>query len=406
MASLIRPSYTRLIPADAKRIRKRGKPAVTWKGRNGKPVVGLVCEDNPARCLVRSETWWIHWHEKGRPRKMAASPDRSAAEQLRAKLLRRIEQIRAGAIPDVDTRADTLLTILAAEYCQHLTDKGRKEEHVANVKAQVLATIRGCKFLTFRDLDADKVSRFLAGMREQGKAIQTTNNYTVSVKAFAGWLADRFEAPHPLRRLKCLNPDTDQRKIRRVLSAVEFAYFLAVVRGDVKAPRANRKRRFDNLSRWALYLTAARTGFRASELASLTPASFDFEAGTVTVRAGYAKDKRTDTLPVSREVLKQLRPWIESRPPGKLWPGKWAEQHSASDMLKSDLKRAGIPYSVDGRDYDFHALRSQYGTDLARANVSPAKAQRLMRHKDIKLTMRHYVRLEIVDLRGEVDKLG
>ncbi len=39
---------------------------------------------------------------------------------------------------------------------------------------------------------------------------------------------------------------------------------------------------------------------------------------------------------------------------------------------------------------DFHALRHTFGTNLARAGVSPKLAMDLMRHSDINLTMRLY----------------
>src|SRR5262249_55902504 len=49
-----------------------------------------------------------------------------------------------------------------------------------------------------------------------------------------------------------------------------------------------------------LYTLAANTGFRASELASLTPRSFDLAADppTVTVEASYSKHRRQDVQPL------------------------------------------------------------------------------------------------------------
>ena len=49
-------------------------------------------------------------------------------------------------------------------------------------------------------------------------------------------------------------------------------------------------------------------------------------------------------------------------------------------MISGDLKLAGIPYEDEnGDDFDFHALRHQFITDLARADVSLNVAKELAR---------------------------
>ena len=58
-------------------------------------------------------------------------------------------------------------------------------------------------------------------------------------------------------------------------------------------------------------------------------------------------------------------------------------------MLKDDLRRAGIEYidSETAEYFDFHSLRVQHATDLAKGGASVAVAQARMRHSDPKLTM-------------------
>jgi integrase len=56
-----------------------------------------------------------------------------------------------------------------------------------------------------------------------------------------------------------------------------------------------------------LYALALRTGLRANELRSLTAASFNLDAGTVTVAAAYSKHRREDILPLPPEILGDLR---------------------------------------------------------------------------------------------------
>src|SRR5437870_7287637 len=65
-----------------------------------------------------------------------------------------------------------------------------------------------------------------------------------------------------------------------------------------------------------LYLTAAYTGFRESELASLATDSFDFDATppTVWVQAAYSKRIRRDVQPLRSDLAELLRKWLAQRP--------------------------------------------------------------------------------------------
>lgn len=55
---------------------------------------------------------------------------------------------------------------------------------------------------------------------------------------------------------------------------------------------------------------------------------------------------------------------------------------------------------ADGRIADLHSLRTTLATDLARENVPPMVAQRLLRHAQITTTTKHDVRLRVDDLAG------
>lgn len=83
----------------------------------------------------------------------------------------------------------------------------------------------------------------------------------------------------------------------------------------------------------------------------------------------------------------------------KLWPGCWAEQRHAAEILRKDLKAAGIDYRDDqNRVFDFHALRHQFISSLAKAGIHPKTAQELARHSTITLTMDHSTHVGLYDL--------
>src|SRR5262249_60137054 len=73
----------------------------------------------------------------------------------------------------------------------------------------------------------------------------------------------------------------------------------------------------DGTDRAMLYIVAAYTGLRCSELARLTPFSFEFDECTVTVHAAYSKHRRRDVLALRADLVERLRNYLANKPPDK-----------------------------------------------------------------------------------------
>jgi integrase len=222
------------------------------------------------------------------------------------------------------------------------------------------------------------------------------------VKSFCRWLVrDRRTDADPLLHLAAMNPETDVRHRRRALRADSFQGFVEATAGGKPF------RGLTGADRLVLYTLAANTGFRANELGSLRPGSFNFQAtpATVTVRAGYSKHRREGVHPLRADVAEMMRQYVAGRRPDKpLWPGTWTD--AGAEMVRLDLAAAGIPYrDGDGRYFDFHATRGQFISFLAAGGVHPKVAQVLARHSTITLTMDHYTHLDVLDVTGALDKL-
>ena len=115
----------------------------------------------------------------------------------------------------------------------------------------------------------------------------------------------------PIRPVK--TPDADRRHERRALTPDEPArVFQAAENGGVVLKVTGRDRA-------ALYRVAAGTGFRANEIRSLTPESFELDGmtPTVTVEAAYSKRRRDDVQPIRLDLADSLRPWLASKPLGR-----------------------------------------------------------------------------------------
>jgi integrase len=169
----------------------------------------------------------------------------------------------------------------------------------------------------------------------------------------------------------------------------------------------------DGPARALLYETAARTGLRAAELASLIPSMFDLtgEHPVVELPGRFTKNGRAAVQPIPADLAGRLVPLIAATPADRaVWHSRTGTRQpwgGAVRVLKPDLRRAGIPYrDAAGRVFDFHALRAQFGSDLARAGVSIQHAQKLMRHHSPVMTAKHYTLLDRADMAGAVEKLS
>jgi integrase len=176
-----------------------------------------------------------------------------------------------------------------------------------------------------------------------------------------------------------------------------------------------------------VYIIAAATGLRVSEIASLTPASFDLadlDAAAVKVSAAYSKHRRDDEVPLRRDTAAAVASFTKGRPAtARLFP----MPERTSDMLHADLSRARDAWLRESataeecqerfasnflrdrdssdRVVDFHALRGTFITRLARSNVAPAVAKSLARHSTIMLTIDHYTHMAIGDGRSALERL-
>lgn len=183
----------------------------------------------------------------------------------------------------------------------------------------------------------------------------------------------------------------------------------AKVREDVR-----KKRQLLGLERSAMYATIIYTGLRKKELRSLKVGQlfFDERRSYIYLHATDAKNKQEAGLPMHSHLVELLKNWLEQKAQS-LGVEKLKDEDdlfyvpdALYKILDRDLKLAGIPKrdSLD-RTIDVHALRHTHSTQLARAEVSPTKAQKSMRHSDIKLTLGAYTYLEREDLAEAIEKL-
>ncbi len=370
------------------------KPVLQKDSKTGRRVKG------------RSKKWWGRYRTAdGSEKRVPLARDKTAAQAMLNELVTHEERKAAGMIDQFDEHAKRPLLDHLADYRRHLESKASAETHVQQTESYIKKIPMGCNFKTIHDVSSSRVASWLSDLRTKGRSVRTSNAYLTAVKAFTRWLVrDRRAADDVLSHLSALNAHVDVRRERRTLEPVQIAALIAAAR------HGERFRELSGRDRAMLYHLALTTGLRASELASLTSQSFelDFNPPTVTVEAGYSKHRRRDILPIRPDVAALLGQHLRDRGRGvgeQLWPGSWSRK-AAAKMLRMDLEAAGIPYEDElGRVFDFHALRHQFISDLARGGVHPKEAQTLARHSTITLTMDRYTHLGIVNLTSALDRL-
>jgi len=166
----------------------------------------------------------------------------------------------------------------ADDFVASLRDAGRSQEYYQLIEARIKKIIAGCGFNRISDISASRVQSFLAELRRNGLGQRTINHYLAAMKQFTKWLVtDRRTNDNRLAHLKGGNPKLDVRRERRELTTDEIRKLLNAARDGKTVYKLTGEQRF------RLYATAIGTGFRASELATLTPAHFDLNATPPTV---------------------------------------------------------------------------------------------------------------------------
>ncbi|GAB6167489.1 hypothetical protein JCM19992_34890 [Thermostilla marina] len=356
----------------------------------------------------KSRKWYIRYRlPDGRVREVCGYTDKMATQALAVQLQRNAAREAAGLSRPADTYLADPVTKHLADYQAALEARGRTAKHIRGTLQRIRAVLSKSGVRRLGDVTSARVVDALLALRQEGLATETVNHYLTAIKMFCRWLWRQGRLTEdPLAGLSKWNADADRRVIRRALRADELGQLIRTAEASTWTFRG-----LDGHARAALYVMAAYSGLRVSELKHLTAADLNLtgDPPTLAVRAAYAKNRKQDVLPLPGDAAEYLAAWLASRPirpvgTVRLWPGSWWQK--AAQMLKTDLKAAGIASEVSGQVLDFHALRATYATLLARQGINLQTAQALLRHSDPKLTARTYTKLGITDLGQAVAGLA
>jgi integrase len=372
----------------------------------------------------------IYTDDNGRRRKKVGTADKIVTERIARDLENRVALRREGL---VDPKAESYRDHEAKPLTEHIVDwqadktaKGHSPEHVDQtadrvrrlvavmfeadpdkidgkrldrkeqeaVRQEIARLVRKARL---SNVTTERVQSALARFREAGRSAQTCNHYRACVRAFLrwAWKMGRLRET-PLVGLTGYNAKEDRRHDRRTLALEELRRLIDA------AQNGPRFQKMSGPARALCYRLAASTGLRYSEIGSIFPGSFDWDASAVRVEAAYTKNGQVAELPLPSDLADDLRRYTSNlAPDAPVFP----LPEKGAVMIRVDLMNAGIPYrDASGRVFDFHALRCEMATLADQAGVSPRVVQRLMRHSSLELTDR-YTRPRAVDIESAASML-
>jgi hypothetical protein len=194
----------------AARGRNKGKPVFvpkreTVRGRDGKPK------------YQESKKWHVEYRDAlGIVRRAPGYTSRRATSQLAAELERKAEHEESGLIDRYVEHRKRPLSEHVQDWRKSLLDRGATRDYAELSVSRVSRLLRGVGARFWPELDANRVSAFLASLREDGPngtlSIESTNHYLRRVKQFARWMVKSQRAPeNPLECLALQNSRTDRR---------------------------------------------------------------------------------------------------------------------------------------------------------------------------------------------------
>lgn len=350
---------------------------------------------------------------RGRWRTVVGCPDLESTR----KLARKLES--EAALRQNGVQIDLKGALPFAEFRSDLASSGCVQSHVDLTVNQVKTAFNACGIKTLKDIlrpdAATRINTHLANKKRESRrkgnvkykhaetlgpiSARTRNAYVTSIRQFCKWCVDNDRLPECKLSRNLNKVEQSDKPVRHAATEAELTRILAAARiGEFAAGLSGEQR-------YWLYRVANATGFRASELRSLTPAAFRLREATphVVLWGSVAKNGDKAHQPIHPELAAELAKWLRGKAKDEpVWPGEWHKE--AADMLRVDLATAKVPFKHRDGVLDFHALRGTFITGLARAGVHPKTAQILARHSSIELTMQVYTHLDLAEVAAALPK--
>lgn len=300
------------------------------------------------------------------------------------------EKEAAGLLPPLTVReaAKRPLNELLAAFLDDLRAKGRADATAAKYRKTLGKLFGRARWGLLADVTARSFCEWRA---QSGLSPKTLNDLLGALMTFLTWLYhQRFAMENPLVHVQRIDTRATRQQYRRALNADELRRLLTLAPAD----------------RRMIYLFAVSTGIRRGEMLGLRweDVTLDGDKPSVRARASITKNRKDSELPLTLELARLLRSYrpVDMAPFAPVFLCGLPNFRT----FRRDLVRAGVPFKDEqDRRIDFHALRVTFCTNLSLAKVDPRTVMALMRHSDLRLTMKTYTDAAQLQLAEAVAKL-
>lgn len=300
--------------------------------------------------------------------------DKRVAEKRLREIVEEREREAAGILSPKPQReaAGRPLADHLKDYLADMKARQRSQAHTKHVRLRLNRLLHECGWTLPKDVSADS---FMMWRAKETTSPKTVNEYLSAAHCFMEWMHRAGRTPlNPLSTVQRAETRGAERIKRRALTDEEVRSLLAV---------AGR--------RAVIYLAALHTGLRYGELKQLQWGDLHLDAAQpyLMARASTTKNRKDAAVFLPEELVEAFRAMRteEVREGAKVFKGIMPIRKT----WRADFDAAGIARADDrGRRADFHALRHTLASNLARAGVPPRLAMEIMRHSDLRLTVKTY----------------
>lgn len=374
---------------------------------------------------TKSPKWYGYIKSKGKKLSFPLHRDKRVAEKMLKDLEAAQYKNDLGHISPFAKHLNRPISDHLEMYILFLEEKDRGKRYLKDCKRLITTTLIHFKLITTEDntwqskitscktlqdlvsIDIEDFDLYLARMKLSGR---TKNTYRGAISSFLTWLVKKRRLENnpfllvtksdESRKTIVRRPESEANIIKLLQSAKDrpLAKFnemcmrrKATLEGKINK-EAKKRLELKGFGRALLYKTAVLTGLRARELQKIKVHFLETETDQPKIFAPktITKNKKDAVFLLRKEFAEELAFWVKQtgrKPTDPLF----SVPRNYLRNFKKDLRFAGIPFlDIQGRKFDFHALRKTCNVLMGRAKISPALRQKHMRHSDIRLTLETY----------------
>jgi integrase/recombinase XerD len=335
-----------------------------------------------------SKTWRFRFRDdRGVWRSHGGLVSKRLADDAHTKLKERWRMIKAGILEPATESAKELrakpINDLIESYAAHKLKEGATAKSCETMRLRLKVVMALGKIKTLGDINTTTAVAALDAYKEERGAAERTVKGALT---FIRMMLKHYKiSPDPTADVN-LPKTTKLVHDRRAATGQE----IAMLRGAARRAGSS-KGGWKPWDREALIVLTVATGMRRGDMIGMTVADIVLDGCEPRVigRAASSKNREPFVQPLDTETAAWLRAWVGTRSKtALLFPALTAKSNTWA-IIRRCCEAAGVPYKLDGKYLDFHALRHTYITGLGRNGTDVRTVMDLARHKNISTTQRY-----------------